>query len=274
MQHDVQVSTPESAAFSLETAGLGSRFLALLIDKVIQAVIASLLYIAYFALFWPLYWEWQSRAAQEIMDVVMTVLLAVVLLLYHLIFEAVTRGRTPGKWIVGLRVVKTTGVPIGFWEACLRNLVRVVDYLPGMYFAGTITIFVSPQNRRLGDLAAGTIVVRDRREQRRPVAASAGGAAAPAAGSGAPSPAAAVPAAAAAVHRSSHMSLHYRDEELIAEYLIRRQNLTPDARTELARQLADRLHQAGISPADFGLQAYASDEDFLVAWHRARQRTE
>lgn len=244
------VSTPESAAFGLQPAGLGSRFLAILIDMVIQGVIVAVLLYSYiFVGSAPL----TIDAFGDVVGGVYLLLFGVVLGLYHLIFEAIWGGRSPGKRIVGLRVVKMTGVPIGFWDACLRNLVRLIDYLPIGYFVGIVTMFASPQPRRLGDYAAGTIVVREQRL------------AAPSA----PQPVAAAPAPAVS---ASVPTISYREEELIGEFLARRNSITPDARAELARQLADRLHEAGITPAKFGLPAYTSDEDLLVAWLQSRQK--
>lgn len=79
---------------------------------------------------------------------------------YFLYFEAVKNGQTPGKRAVGIRVIRDTGHPIDFRSAFLRNVVRLIDYLPGTYGIGMISIFVSPQYRRLGDYVAGTLVVR------------------------------------------------------------------------------------------------------------------
>lgn len=302
---EVTVSTPESAAFSLETAGLGSRFLALFIDMIIQAVLTALLVYSYdlltdFALFYD--------RAMDVIDAVFLALLAVVLGLYHLIFEAVTRGRSPGKWAIGLRVVKTTGVPVGFWESCLRNLVRLIDFLPAGYLVGIVSIFATAQSRRLGDLAAGTIVVRERRLATRPVMEGTGSAqfaSGMAAGQHRAAAAQSVPAAGPTVSAAAHAdpvaahadpvaaqpdceavppgsdqsgaavplpSLTYREEELIAEFLSRRHGLAKSARADLARRLADRLHAAGISPATFGLPSYTDDETLLQTWYEQRQR--
>jgi hypothetical protein len=81
---------------------------------------------------------------------------------YFALFEAFGNGRTPGKRVARIRVIHQSGRGINFVEALARNLVRFVDYLPGLYAVGIVAIFLSRRNQRLGDMVAGTLVVRDR----------------------------------------------------------------------------------------------------------------
>jgi uncharacterized RDD family membrane protein YckC len=81
-------------------------------------------------------------------------------LLYFLFWETVSGGASPGKWLVGLRVVRLDGLRIGMRASCIRNLMRAVDVLPSSYAAGLTSMVISPRGQRLGDLAAGTLVVR------------------------------------------------------------------------------------------------------------------
>jgi uncharacterized RDD family membrane protein YckC len=81
---------------------------------------------------------------------------------YYVFFEILWNGQTPGKRWVGLRVIRADGTPITLSESLIRNLARLVDFLPAMYGVGVITMFIDKQSRRLGDLAASTLVVRDR----------------------------------------------------------------------------------------------------------------
>jgi uncharacterized RDD family membrane protein YckC len=85
---------------------------------------------------------------------------------YFVIFEMIWNGQSPGKRIAKLRVVRMDGSPIGFIESVIRNLIRFIDMIPSGYAVGIITMFLNRQSRRLGDLAAGTIVVKDRAEMR------------------------------------------------------------------------------------------------------------
>lgn len=77
-------------------------------------------------------------------------------------FEAFWRGQTPGKRLVKIRVIQASGRPIGLFESMARNFIRFIDQIPFFYAVGVITMFVTRQHQRLGDLAAGTLVVRDR----------------------------------------------------------------------------------------------------------------
>ena len=142
---------------------------------------------------------------------------------YDVAFEVLASGRTPGKRLNGLRVVLETGAPVTFPASAVRNALRLIDILPGAYLVGIASILVSERNQRLGDHAAGTLVVRERkalppeprlRSYRRPVDA----------------PAAWDTSAIGA-------------DELAAVrgFLARRDALTENARIQLATELAGRL---------------------------------
>src|SRR5207253_4643105 len=94
---------------------------------------------------------------------ILTVASFLVVAAYDIVFEVFASGRTPGKGLNGLRVVRTDGSPVGFFTSAVRNVLRLADLLPGMYLAGIVSILVTRRNQRLGDLAAGTLVVRERR---------------------------------------------------------------------------------------------------------------
>lgn len=152
---DLVVSTPERVAFQYEVAGIGSRFLAQVVDVII--ISAILLAIIIFA-----------AAVGGIfhaggLGLLILVLLTFVLLAgYFLISEAAWNGQTLGKRAVRLRVVGDLGQPLTVGQSAIRNLVRVIDFLPALYAAGIITMFLNRRAKRLGDFAAGTLVVRDR----------------------------------------------------------------------------------------------------------------
>jgi len=80
-------------------------------------------------------------------------------ILYFTFFEAYMNGQTPGKMLVKIKVVKVTGEPIGFGESLIRNILRIIDELPFFYLLGFILIMTNDKKQRLGDMAAGTIVV-------------------------------------------------------------------------------------------------------------------
>ena len=92
------------------------------------------------------------------------VVLAIFLLIwgYHIFFEFLWNGQTPGKRVAGIRVLTTRGEPVTFVHVLVRNLLRIVDFLPSSYMLGAVCILVTRRSQRLGDLAAGTIVVHER----------------------------------------------------------------------------------------------------------------
>ncbi|MDP1804085.1 MAG: RDD family protein, partial [Acidimicrobiales bacterium] len=148
-------------------------------------------------------------------------------------------------------VVKKGGTPVGFLASALRNILRIVDSLPGFYLVGIVSVMYTANNQRLGDLAAGTIVVRERRQST----------ALP------PSPAASVPAPAdSALYDVSGVSA----EELatVRRFLDRRATLTPEARDRLAREMSDRLRPKVVGPArQWEPEAFL---EYLVAAKAAR----
>jgi uncharacterized RDD family membrane protein YckC len=172
MDEHLTISTPEQVAFQYETAGIGSRFMASLIDHFILGSALFLVICAAQLLSVPLVIGGAIAGEEEGMAgayVILAVLLLIFFLIfwgYFILFEMVWRGSTPGKRSQKLRVLRRDGQPIGAGEAVTRNLVRLVDFLPGFYGIGLIAMFIDPQARRLGDFAAGTIVVREREQTR------------------------------------------------------------------------------------------------------------
>jgi uncharacterized RDD family membrane protein YckC len=160
----LSIETPENVAFGYKVAGIGSRFLAALVDTLIifvLQVIALLALILFARLFFI------DRLDAE--NPVIAWLVAIFGLIsfaffwgYYILFEMLWNGQSPGKRWVGLRVIRADGTPITLAESTIRNLVRLVDFLPAYYGVGVVTMFINEQSRRLGDLAAGTLVVHDR----------------------------------------------------------------------------------------------------------------
>ena len=148
------VLTPEYVEFDFVLAGLFSRFLAWLFDAVLAVFIAGGIIIALSLV---------MVAAPGFASATGFVVWFLVDWGYAIFLEAVWSGQTVGKRIFGLRVIQESGVRIGFWHAALRNLVRPVDKLPVFYLVGGGTAFLSSRQQRLGDILAGTIVVRERR---------------------------------------------------------------------------------------------------------------
>ena len=156
MVQNYRVNTPEAVVIDYEVAGIATRFLASIIDLFFIGCWGTTLLIAGGLI------ASNGRLAQDI--AVIVILTGGFLLIwgYFIVFETIWQGQTPGKRTLKIRVLKTSGYPITFSDAVIRNLVRFVDLLPGFYGVGLVTMFFSPQARRLGDYAAGTVVVRER----------------------------------------------------------------------------------------------------------------
>lgn len=172
MDRTIEVTTGESVAFSYELAGLGSRFLAVFIDLVIQVAIAvgGLFLLVWAASAIPSQHLSPREASSLGAKVGAAIGIALVVFWlflmffgYFIIFETLWNGRTPGKRLVGIRVVRDGGFPVDFTSALIRNIVRILEAGLGFYMISAVCALASQQNRRLGDMAAGTIVVRDRR---------------------------------------------------------------------------------------------------------------
>jgi len=178
LRGDYTVETPESVAFGYPVAGLGSRFIGALVDSIaIVGGAGGLLCPLTIGLA-----AWADRNAPEaapvpaapdavnlmpwveglIMAVAGLILFAIVWG-YYIVFETLWAGQTPGKRVAGTRVVRLDGGAAGFREAAVRNLVRFADFLPLGYGVGVAVMFADRHTRRLGDLAAGTVVIREQR---------------------------------------------------------------------------------------------------------------
>jgi uncharacterized RDD family membrane protein YckC len=240
MDRNVDVRTPESIAFRYELAGLGSRCLAVCVDLAIQFAILA-------AILWGLYYVGthdHSRPAALSHDDDLTRSLAIGLIVfvlfmifygYHILFEAFWNGQTPGKKLLGIRVVRDGGYPLDFGGAFLRNLIRIAEETLGFYTLAAISSLLSPENKRIGDYAAGTIVVRESKLAK-PLTLREALAAGERAGSGA----------------------YLTDDEraVIARFLERRATLDAPRRAELAAALAARVRDR--APA--AMRAYPDEE--------------
>ncbi len=161
----LRVETPESVAFAYELAGLGSRGLALALDSLAilaigagEAAIAGLVPGAMLLARFP------TSSVLAVLPWVGGALVLAWFVTYwgYFIFGEVARnGRTWGKGRLGIRVVRDDGSRVSALDSVIRNLLRVVDVMPGTYAAGMLAVMLSRKNKRLGDMAAGTVVVRD-----------------------------------------------------------------------------------------------------------------
>jgi len=157
------IETPERVPLHFALASIGNRFLAVAIDHAIQLLTVVLIGIttailASFSIF-----EQTMSGAPKWVKALSTILLFLVISGYFAFFEWIWNGQTPGKRWMKLRVIREDGRPITFWEASVRNLLRTFDmFFPPFYSVGLIAVFSSTRDQRIGDMVAGTVVVRER----------------------------------------------------------------------------------------------------------------
>jgi len=224
---DTEITSPERVTLSYDLAGPGSRFAALAIDHVIQGLLIFLVLVVATGTVYvdvAVYLPGRARAMGFALWVWAVLVLVTFAILwgYFVFFEVVWNGQTPGKRTFGLRVMRAGGYPVDVVASGVRNLVRYADFMPWGYSVGLVTMFVSSQWQRLGDYAAGTIVVRDRRPE-------APSALRPEAG----------PAREAALGAIEHVS--EGEYGVVREFLRRRGELDARSREDLARRIADPL---------------------------------
>ena len=225
------IDTPEGVSLELTLAGVGSRFTAALVDYLIQAVILVALLLVL------VYGVGLSPGSDGALAAAVFILgFFLVFWGYNVAFEVLNSGRTPGKALNGLRVVLESGAPITFGPSAVRNVIRIIDILPSVYLVGMTSILVTRKNQRLGDLAAGTLVLQERRSLPPEVQI-----------------ASAVPAPAWDVSAVSADEL-----ATVVAFLGRRWELRDGARLQLASELARRLR-----PKVGGAVEAPSDEIFL-----------
>jgi uncharacterized RDD family membrane protein YckC len=161
----LSIETPELVAIQMPIAGIGSRFIAVLVDYLIF-IPAMFIVGKVFTVIAPGI-EAFSHLSQQWAIAIYGFLTFLFFWGYFTLFEAFWNGRTPGKRVARIRVIQRSGRAIGLFESMARNLIRVIDMIPIFppYAVGIICIFVSRDHQRLGDLAAGTLVVRDRIEE-------------------------------------------------------------------------------------------------------------
>lgn len=157
----LSIETPEQVALLFPVAGIGSRGVALLLDHAIQIGVVLVVSLVVALIAAAMGTHIPSLAGKWFLAG--TIFLGFLLFWgYFALFEAFWRGQTPGKRAMKLRVIKDAGRQITLFESLARNLLRVADYLPSLYLTGVITMLCNKRNKRLGDLAAGTIVVHER----------------------------------------------------------------------------------------------------------------
>ena len=157
------IETPERVPLHFALASIGNRFIACAIDHAIQITTIILVAIGFFVIADFTSFEGALATAPKWVYAVMIIVLFLILTGYFAFFEWLWSGQTPGKRWLKLRVIREDGRPITFFEASVRNLLRSFDMMPAPFYSiGLISVFASTRDQRIGDMIAGTVVVRER----------------------------------------------------------------------------------------------------------------
>lgn len=255
LREEYTIDTPENVTFGYTIAGIGSRFIGCLVDTTILVVLLLLLNIGISLL---LAWLGDNAPAQPLdaepsPDWITGLLIAIYALInfaiiwgYYMAFEMLWNGQTPGKRLANTQVVRANGAPAEFGEVAIRNVIRIIDFLPFAYAIGFVVMLLNRRSRRLGDFAANTLVIK-RQDQVKLSdligAAAASGTGTPAGASTPPVPTAApVPPAAVTAETLAHFPNLARMSE--DEYQLVRETLVRDAAGKADADLLRRLAAA------------------------------
>ena len=222
------IETPEQVSLDFALASVGSRFLALALDTLLQASAIAAVILSALAVLVGAGLTW--RGIGTWVEAIAVLALFALYYGYFAAFETLWAGQTPGKRLVGLRVLSVTGRPVTPSETILRNVVRIADQLPGIYAVGILFVLVTGRNQRLGDLAAGTVVVHERPLAPRPDDQ---------------------PADRSVRVRHGAHRLAPEEVAVIETFLRRRSDLSAEARLRAARQIAARI-QGRLDVASIG----------------------
>ena len=243
------IDTPEQIPLEFPLAGIGSRFLALALDTLFQIAVGLLLGGIAYAV--------GARGGKMPTHGAWTMAIVVLVSFslqsgYFALFEAIWNGQTPGKRLTHLRVIQDSGRPITPYEAVARNLLRIVDSIPAFYGVGIISALLSSKSKRLGDYVAGTVVVHEK-----PVVLETGTRWDLAAASGS--------------SRYDVSRLSADEFQLIEAFLLRRNQLSSEVRTQTIHGIMRRL-SASLEFAPEDTQNPEALLETLAAAYRTRAR--
>ncbi len=261
------IETPERVPLHFALASIGNRFLACAFDHFLQLIVIALVAAVFV---WTGNHIGLYERVKDAPKWVLALLLLAVFLIwsgYFVVFEWLWNGQTPGKRWLKLRVIREDGRPVTFWEAAARNLLRIFDMEPfPFYSVGLVCVFVSGSDQRIGDMVAGTVVVREREDQ-------------------APTfdQVFAAPTSDAALRRTFKpvpftaqlSALTEREIEVVEAYLRRRWDLTDATRQWMAWRVATPVLykiRPVFDPATFTYEGFL--EELLHRYHAERRFTD
>lgn len=223
--NQVKVQTPESVELEFTLAGIGNRTLALLIDYLVWGCVLLVVLIVWGIVAIQLPNYIRSKDIELWLTAISMVIAFAIYVGYFVFFETLWQGQTPGKRYAKIRVIRDDGQPVGLSQALLRSLLRPID---DFLFIGVLMIILGNREKRLGDWAAGTLLVQNERpivsatfqtsEQAKPLAIE--------------------------LSNTAEMSQLLPDDfAVIREYLQRRSLMETKARSDVSLQLARQTRQ-------------------------------
>lgn len=224
------IDTPEQVHLEFTLANIGSRFMAVLLDTLIQVALYIALGIILVAVLRIDIWS--SRNYSLWIIAIYILVNFSIYVGYYATFEVFWRGQTPGKRWAGIRVIKDSGRPINGMEAITRNALRIVDQIPGIYAVGIVTMLLNSRNKRLGDFVAGTLVVHEKKDKESELFFNTSGAR----------------IEGGALYQAGKLSI--QEIELIETFLSRRLDIPPEVRKQNGVRIAEMIgSKLGIDPA-------------------------
>lgn len=250
---EVPIETPEQLDLGLELSGLGSRFVAKMVDWLYKGLV---FFVAWLVVLGTIGTGALVGVGSSYSVVLLAFLIALslaFLLGYDIVFELRNNGQTPGKKFAGIRVVRESGAPVDFSSSCIRNVLSLIDFLPFYFLFGSFVALLNSRTQRLGDIAAGTIVVRER--------------------------AAELPKQETVGHESlasdefQFTAEHLRnftaaDRHILRSFFQRYSEMNQDARHQLACRLAQQLLDKTTYQPDPPVWPYPRAERFLASLYR------
>lgn len=212
LDNQIKVETPESISLLLVPTGPIPRVLAYSTDLIIRSVILSLI-------------AWGLSLLDEFGAGFYLLIYFVLDWFYCVLFEMLHNGQTPGKKTFNIQVVHDDGTPLSWGASILRNILRAVDFMPLAYIAGLISMVSNQQFKRLGDLAAGTMVVYCPKQIQHNKIEAIGS-------------------------RPAPVPLALEEQQAIVAFAERSQTLSPQRQEELAQLLAPLLNRSSTSKSE------------------------